>query len=109
MMNGGMMFNKGDVVFVSFPYSDLSSSKKRPVVVLAEKGDDLIVCAITSNPDSEGLSLGELQEGNLTFQSKVKYWNIFTFTKSLVVRKIGRINNNDHVQLIQKISNFIMV
>ncbi len=103
------MFNKGEVVFVCFPYSDLSFSKKRPVVVLAEKGDDLIVCAITSNPESEGLSLGELQEGKLAFQSKVKYWNIFTFTKSLVIHKIGRINNNDHLLLIQKINDFIMI
>ena len=109
MMNGGMMYNKGDIVFVSFPYSDLSSSKKRPVVILAIKDDDLIVCSITSNPNSEGLPLGELQEGKLAFQSKVKYWQIFTYTNSLVLHKIGKIGTKDHQELISRINDFIAV
>jgi mRNA interferase MazF len=36
-------FIKGDVVVVPFPFSDLSSSKRRPAFVAASfKGDDLI-------------------------------------------------------------------
>jgi mRNA interferase MazF len=42
-------FVKGDVVILPFPFSDLSSSKKRPEFVLADlKGDDIILCQITS-------------------------------------------------------------
>ncbi len=42
-------FVKGDIVVLPFPYSDLSSSKKRPAMVLADlKGDDIILCQITS-------------------------------------------------------------
>jgi len=42
-------FVKGDVVVLPFPYSDLSASKKRPALVLADlKGDDIILCQITS-------------------------------------------------------------
>ena len=42
-------FIKGDIVVLSFPYSDLSSSKKRPAMVLADlKSDDIILCQITS-------------------------------------------------------------
>ena len=42
-----MTCRPGDLVFIPFPYSDLSSSKKRPVLVLAtpDKRGDFIVLA----------------------------------------------------------------
>lgn len=40
---------KGDVVVVSFPFSDLSNSKRRPALVLAVlEGADVVLCQITS-------------------------------------------------------------
>jgi mRNA interferase MazF len=42
-------FIKGDIVVVPFPFSDLSGAQKRPAWVLANlRGDDLILCQITS-------------------------------------------------------------
>ncbi|MBA3044553.1 type II toxin-antitoxin system PemK/MazF family toxin, partial [archaeon] len=42
-------FIKGDVVVVPFPFSDLMQTKRRPALVVAElKGDDVILCQITS-------------------------------------------------------------
>ena len=44
-------FVKGDIVVIPFPFSDLSSSKRRPALVLAGlKGNDIILCQITSKP-----------------------------------------------------------
>ncbi len=43
----------GDVVECSFPYTDWSDEKERPVVVLSEVGmEDWIVCEITTNRQS---------------------------------------------------------
>lgn len=41
----------GAVVLVRFPFSDLSQTKVRPAVVLADAGrGDCILCQITSRP-----------------------------------------------------------
>jgi mRNA interferase MazF len=41
----------GAIVLVRFPFSDLSQSKLRPAVVLADAGrGDQILCQITSKP-----------------------------------------------------------
>ena len=46
--------SEGSVALVRFPFSDLSSSKLRPAVVLAFTGrDDWILCQVTSNPYSD--------------------------------------------------------
>ncbi len=69
-------FVKGDIVVLPFPYSDLSNSKKRPAMVLADlKGDDIILCQITSQfvkdnyaiaLDDDGFRRGSLNKpGNI--------------------------------------------
>jgi mRNA interferase MazF len=52
----------GDVVLMPFPYSDLSKSKRRPALVVADVSrGDFVLCQITSKPydDSHALSLIE--------------------------------------------------
>jgi mRNA interferase MazF len=39
---------KGDIVLITFPFTDLSGNKLRPAVILAESNLDLTVCFITS-------------------------------------------------------------
>jgi mRNA interferase MazF len=51
-------FVKGDVVVVLFPFSDLSSAKKRPALVIAAlDGDDVLLCQITSRLISDQYSI----------------------------------------------------
>jgi mRNA interferase MazF len=52
----------GAVVLVRFPFSNLSQSKLRPAVVLADAGrGDWILCQVTSNPyaDSRAIMLSD--------------------------------------------------
>jgi mRNA interferase MazF len=47
-------FVKGDLVVVPFPISDLTGTKKRPALVVAELGgDDRILCQITKQIGDE--------------------------------------------------------
>ena len=103
-MSDGMKFSKGEVVVISFPFSDLLNAKKRPMLVLAERGEDLVGCAITSNPASEGIVLSAFEQGNLPLKSKIKYWQINTFLKELVVRKVAKIHPSTHQEVLSKIN-----
>ncbi|PIN85194.1 MAG: hypothetical protein COV47_03445 [Candidatus Diapherotrites archaeon CG11_big_fil_rev_8_21_14_0_20_37_9] len=54
-MMSGMTYNQADIILLPFPYSDLSSSKKRPALVISNNkfnsfSNDFICCLITTNP-----------------------------------------------------------
>lgn len=54
MMSYGMMLKQDDIVLIPIPFSDMSSQKKRPVLVLSndsynQRYQDIIVAAVTSN------------------------------------------------------------
>jgi len=93
-----MIFNQGDILIVPFPFSNLHSIKKRPVVVLSKKNSDaLIVCGVTSNlKERKGSVLINnfcLSEGALPVESLVKVDKLFTIDKVIIVKKIGRLNS----------------
>ena len=90
-------FVKGDVVVLNFPYSDFSSSKKRPAFVIATlPGDDIIVCQITSKAksDSFALSLGtcDFISGSLPVESFIRPNKIFTADKNFILSTAGKLS-----------------
>ena len=85
-------FVKGDVVVVPFPFSDLSGSKKRPALVLANlRGDDIILCQITSKPNNDLFALSikpeDFVSGSLPQGSFIRPTRIFTAEKTIILRK----------------------
>ncbi len=89
-------FVKGDIVVVPFPFSDLTQSKRRPALVLAKlKGDDLILCQITSRNvrDEYSVELDEpdFETGTLHKQSNIRTNRLFTADRGIILYKAGRI------------------
>jgi mRNA interferase MazF len=85
---------KGQVVVVPFPFSDLSLTKRRPALVVANvPGDDLVLCQITSQDrgDPDALSVHDLDfaQGGLNRASFVRPARLFTADQSIVVRVAG--------------------
>lgn len=87
-------FAAGEVVLVPFPFSDLSRSKVRPALVLAEAGmNDWILCQVTSNPYADPLAVRvgaeDFRQGSLLRPSFVRPGKIFTAHDSLIVGRAG--------------------
>lgn len=86
----------GEVVLVRFPFSDLSSSKLRPAVVLADVGrGDYLLSQITSNPYADPAAL-ELRDtdfvkGSLQRTSYIRPGKLFAANDSLIVRAVGEL------------------
>lgn len=98
----------GQVVLVPFPFSDLSRSKMRPAVVLAESGrDDWILCQITSNPygDSQSIPLAEQDflEGGLRVTSYARPGKLFTANQSLAEVTVGKLDSPAFNRLLEAI------
>lgn len=90
---------KGDVVVLPFPFSDLTKSKKRPALIVANlRGDDLILCQITSQAKYDEYSIplkdSDFRAGKLNLASMIRPNKLFTADKSIILYKIGSLNEN---------------
>ncbi len=107
-----MRFNQGEIVLMPFPFSDLSSSKRRPALVVSNKnlkGDDLICCLITSNVSKEGFEIkkNDFYNGNLPFTSWVKPERIFTIDKNRIIKKLATVQPKFLKKVISKFEELI--
>ena len=96
------MPKQGDILLVPIPFTDLSSQKRRPVIVISDnaynqKANDLVVVAMTSNPVAVDYSFtitsSELDVGSLNHPGKVRTDKIYTISNSIVVKTFGRVKD----------------
>ena len=102
----------GTVVLVSFPFSDLSQTKLRPAVVLADAGrGDWILCQITSNPygDARAIALTDVSfaAGSLRVASYARPGRLFTANRNLMVAQVGRLKTTPFKQLIEAVVDIL--
>ena len=83
-----------EVVLIPFPFSDLSQSKVRPAVCLADAGrGDWVFCQITSSPYGDPtavpLDAPDFASGGLLVASFARPGKLFTAHAGLLVRSVG--------------------
>ena len=97
----GTRFEQGDILIVPFPFSNLRTIRQRPVLVISsnkynKSSEDIIICGITSNLKDAKCSVlidNEcLLKGKLPVQSRIKVDKLFTIDRSIIKKKIARVN-----------------
>jgi mRNA interferase MazF len=105
-------FVKGDVVITPFPFSDLSSAKRRPAIVVAAlSGDDVILCQVTSQSRSDSYAIAVLDNdftnGGLQVDSIARPNRLFTADGNIVIRKAGTLTQAKLKEITNKIIEII--
>jgi mRNA interferase MazF len=91
-----MTCRRGDLVLVPFPFTDLSSAKRRPVLVLTEPDGygDFLAVAVTSRPHHHlamAVNDNDMEQGKLPVPSWVRTDRIVTLSVALVVKVFGSV------------------
>jgi len=102
----------GIVVTVLFPFSDLSSSKLRPAIVLADSGrGDWILCQLTSKPYSDTTAVQIEDEdfisGSLHLTSYARPGKIFTANESLMVTQVGKLKDDSFRKVVNAVIHLL--
>lgn len=98
-------FNRGNVISVPFPFSDASTTKKRPALIIAESdSNNIIVCPITSKPgrdyeiklEDQDFRVGKLDLSPCYIRPNI----IATVDKSNIIRQIGKLKDEKTDEVI---------
>ncbi|HET9680045.1 MAG TPA: type II toxin-antitoxin system PemK/MazF family toxin [Gammaproteobacteria bacterium] len=100
------------MVLVRFPFSDLSATKLRPALVLANSGRGDWICAqITSKPyaDPNAVTLGteDLSGGDLNRTSYVRPSKLFTASEMLFQRSVGQMIEEKRLAVVDTIISLL--
>lgn len=102
------IYKRKDIIFVPFPFSELNYQKKRPALVMASLSsrDELICLMLTSTKQTDfsvDVSLKKLNKTGLPKPTVARTSRIFTFKSSLVIKKIGIVNDDDFRTITDKV------
>lgn len=88
-------YRRGEVVLVSFPFSDTIGREKRPGLVMLDTGDsDVVVARITSHTTRSefDVTVEDWPVAGLLLPSVVRLNKLVTLEKRLVERRLGALS-----------------
>lgn len=106
-----MPYQRGDVVLVPFPFSDLSTTKVRPAIIVSsdlyhKTEPDLLLAAITTkvsaaiNPTD--YALADWEQAGLRYPSALKAV-LFTLAPTRVEYRIGAVTARDLAEIDRRL------
>jgi mRNA interferase MazF len=117
MTSAGINIEQRSVVLLPFPFTDLTSSKKRPALVISnaefnKKSGDMICCLITSNPSvKDGIKIinKDMESGFLEFESTIKPYRLFTANKTIIYKVLGKLNKEKSAFVVNDIGKLVKI
>ena len=98
--------NQGDIVFVPFPYTNLSATKSRPALIISKNtsSEDAILLAITSKENSLAFKIdkSDLEKGELPLTSYIKISRVVSLKKSLIRKRVAILEGSVCNEVIKK-------
>ncbi len=101
---------KGDLVLLSFPFTDLKGKKIRPALVLVISDLDIIVAFITTQfkwQNKFDITLEPNKINGLKKTSLLRLSKITTLDRDLVLGKLGELNRNDIENINEKLTELL--
>ena len=117
-MKYGTNIEQRDIVLIPFPYSNLTTNKKRPVVIISnknynDKNKDIICCAITSKFKNEKENIiiedQNLETGKLKVKSAIKPEKIYSLFKKRIIKIIGKLKVDKSKEIIKSLNKNIEI
>jgi mRNA interferase MazF len=101
--------HSGDIVLVPFPFTDLSSDKARPALVIADFIDDMTVLYITKNIKNQTHSvlIEPGAENCLKYKSNIVTSKIATIGKKMVLGQVGVISQIELVKVKSSLKGYL--
>jgi len=108
-------FEAFDVVVVPFPFTDRSSTKRRPALVLSDarafnkQVDQSVLAMITSARNSDwplDVEIKELDSAGLPSASVVRM-KLFSLDDRIVIRKAGQLAEDDHGNVVDALRQLL--
>lgn len=99
-------YRPGEVVLLTFPFTDEAEAKWRPALVLLDTGDaDIVVARMTSQiaRTTFDVELVKWQQSGLPLPSVVRVHKLATLEKRLVERRLGVLAASDWARVKAKI------
>jgi len=103
-----MHCSRNDVILLPIPFTDLSSSKVRPAIVVGHGSwsGDLFVVPVTSQLSNADMLLNDWQAAGLNVPSGIK-GQICTVEDRLVRKVVGTISSGDQVALNDQLRRWL--
>jgi mRNA interferase MazF len=105
-----MLFERGDIVLLAFPFSSGTGVKQRPALVLLDtKDQDLLVARVTTqrHQSSFDIAVKDWKQAGLLAPSWMRVHKLAAVEKRLVRRKLGRISDADWSTALAAISQML--
>ena len=107
-----MSIEPAEIAGIPFPYTDLSTRKRRPVLALTgpDQRGDFIGLAITSVLTEEMavcIDQDSMEYGKLPKTSWVRYDKVFTLSSSLITKKYGSLQNDVFKEIISSLCSYL--